>query len=367
VVFLTSWRAAALATGIAFTIGAVLLLPWAAGDGGGPAPVGDAARFADVGAEEPPEVDPEVADPSACPNGGNALRLVDRSESETQGFVYAGQAFSQHGCMILVANRPGMSFVRLPLESMITLGEHAASPLPARLYSEHRDIDLDGRSLTVNFSAATRYNDRSPVARHPGLELAISAEDQDGRAYATALDSEGGLWIQSEPIDGATVLNHWSGEALPVSDAREVGKLVPEGQFRWTSCYQPASGEPCNVNYRPLEAGLHAAASGTVRCFPREKQPNSVVDDEIGGIELDTGDVILRFERSHTGIPWLTRAENCEVREVGAGELIGNHYHYQIYAFDEEERRLSVGVTLDGTLVVGDFLPASDCPCTQGN
>jgi hypothetical protein len=87
-------------------------------------------------------------------------------------------------------------------------------------------------------------------------------------------------------------------------------------------------------------------------------------------MELDAGAFILRFEELDTagGSP-ATRdsAISCQERTVAVGELIGLHYHYRITASTPEGLPLSVAVSEDSTVYVGEFTNALGCPCSQGN
>jgi hypothetical protein len=255
--------------------------------------------------------------------------------------------------------------VRVPLDAEVSIGGAELPWISAPWRSEWRDIEIAGGALTVLVSHNESY-------AGPGMEVVLQAWDADRRVYQLAVDSEGGLWASPEPWPATVVFEQWTGEMVQTSNAKVVGRLLPSDPpnlddwakpvFYFTSCF----GDSCRISVRPGEP-LVAPVEGMVRCITGE---DAEVDDAgrpIGEIELDTGEYTLRFVELYTSEPNSGGDKSCATREVEQGDRIGSHYHYAILAIAPDGAPLSVAVSQDGTLYVGNFYADPECPCTTGH
>jgi hypothetical protein len=180
---------------------------------------------------------------------------------------------------------------------------------------------------------------------------------RDGRLHVT-LTEDGHLWLNPEPIEPDKVYDEITGEVIDVDGATSVGTLRNEDGFRpaRTICGRtivaadPPVSTPdrvCSVDYFGT---LIAPIAGTVSC------------DSDSVLRLDGANVSLRFAWANTGLGGEPQFD-CTSRPARPAEEIGNVLHYVITAESHDGRLLSLGITPDGDMYSGDFLPDVGCPC----
>ena len=270
-------------------------------------------------------------------------------------------------CPLRVSNRADRSIAWLPDDGFIANG--------FTYLGEEWELEV----AQLNEAGASGYVARkigSPVYRfsEDGIFLIVQARNFTTREVRrVAFDSQGRLYLGSTSIPDNTVIEQWTGDALDVSGALRLGRLKPDGRpsgtaygrgFFLNSC----SGDPCGVSYLPGDTQLLVPPliSGTLRCLATG-ETGSTYEGDI--MELDAGNFILRFEELDTDggkAATRTSAVSCQERTVGPGELIGLHYHYRISATTPDGLPLSLAVSEDSTLYVGEFTNALGCPCSQG-
>jgi hypothetical protein len=163
------------------------------------------------------------------------------------------------------------------------------------------------------------------------------------------LTANGHLQISQQPIPGDWVLEQTNGSRIETGESAGVGTVLQRpGVNASTFCTQRDSGFRCLVVLQRI-TGVTMAAEGTVSC------PDATTRTFAGdGFKL-------QFTR---GFAIVTGSqEPCEPYVLSTGAHIVTNGDWEVSATTPEGEPLSVGVTLDGTLVVGKFSGDLTCPC----
>jgi hypothetical protein len=128
-----------------------------------------------------------------------------------------------------------------------------------------------------------------------------------------------------------------------------IGRLpLPQGRAIRNDCYQR---DLCSVQYDNGGA-IPSPVAGTLRC--RTDGRGDL------GYALESGRIVLHLE---AGGGHDFESRECDVREVAAGEPLPRAEYLGIEAYGTDGSPLSLVVTRDGEMYVGDVKLEIGCPC----
>jgi DNA-binding CsgD family transcriptional regulator len=311
---------------------------------------------------------------NACPTDrgkddseNTGLSPVDPTDFVSQGLVPVGRFIDPQSCTLLSANRAALSFFRVPMSATI-LGDDLTGVAVRRVWHLEEAVKVSGVEVRLSISSTgTTYSG-------PGAEFIVSAVDSISGVHRTAVDQYGQVWVDAKPLADSTVVDSATGEGIDASTATRLGRLQPNGRpqafaqpvFYFTGCYNYERSISCYVSYRPFAPTI-APVAGIVSCPAEDRLAHDQHGHLTGVVELDAGSFKLRFTELFTYTANSKDSFSCATRRVNAGEPIGDHYHYSIEAFRPDGTPLSVMVSQDSTLFVGDVKQDFACPCEPGN
>jgi DNA-binding CsgD family transcriptional regulator len=174
-----------------------------------------------------------------------------------------------------------------------------------------------------------------------------------GPEHRSAVSSDGHLFVDPTTLPGSSATNWLTGEAIDVSGLTHIGSLplIDSKPIR-NDCY--ANEGVCSVQYDNGPA-IPSPLGGVLRC---------VRDGSEDGFELDTGSLRLRLS-SFGGYKFAS--SDCTERPILRGDLLPSATYFSIEAFAPDGSPLSLVVTRDGSLYVGDVKLQVGCPCEPRN
>jgi DNA-binding CsgD family transcriptional regulator len=223
--------------------------------------------------------------------------------------------------------------------------------------------EVEGRELYLMVTAVWEPVGATHVIRAPGTvsfyttddgvspQLTLELRDEEGRSYPAVVDHGGHLWIRPAPIPAGPAA--WdTGELLDASEAERFGPLG-DGIGNWQNDTDCVDGVCASLIH--VVDGLHALFDGDVSCTGAEVP--------VQALELDRGDLVLRFEARRPGALRLPLCEDDLPGSVSTDDYLSRHASWWVTAFDADGTQLSVAV--EGKMLhVGEIEPVvRNCPC----
>lgn len=306
--------------------------------------------------------------PGSAPRGGNlATSHVPAAATTAVGGTLrdAGLLIDVGNGPVQVSNRADAAVVRMPRGAVLYLnnfGGTCPSPCSPQFHLA-RSVNVAGHALTLGFIADAGSGTLFSPRPDGSLEASTSAQDTDagtlmvyasgadGQSHRVAVDGRGHLLVDTSPLPGDVAIDMPTGEELDLSGMSRLGlfpslQRTPPTEFLFTMC----SESPCQLSYRVRS--LVAPFPGAVRCLPASR-----------GLELDNGAVRLQFK----ALPGYGIPDCMAQKNAAAGSIIAGYFvHYLVSATSMSGDPLSVVVTADGTLYVGQVATSESCPPCRG-
>ena len=416
--YLPLWLRLSPAALVISTAAVVLILVtgwllWGREDGGNEALVLPEAAAPDV-APSPTPAPPQwfaAGPPPPCdtpmPDG---FRAVTADELRTEGLVEFGPVIQPQTCPMQVSNREGLALFWLADGGEIDpreMGLHgigrwgtgdvwtSAGYGPGNLgfYYEGEEFRV-GMSFSdtldpegyledpVDSVIQDRDHIRLYRVESEGAFARIMLAGETSGQHRVALASDGTLFFDPEPLPGSLTTNHITGETLDVSGMTLLGRLefTAFGGYpaeAWNRC--PVMTGVCNVELPyPLET-LKLPTAGVLSSAPVPSAQEKFLDvprEKILGYEFDMGEYVLRFT-SPNGSYNRVWDGSCPRPEDPAGHEgcsrgpltvdAGHDLHawtlVSVDAFSSDGRQVSLVITRDGDLYIGDLTLKLGCPC----
>lgn len=178
----------------------------------------------------------------------------------------------------------------------------------------------------------------------PAVIVTVQAFDDDsggGRMYSVDVSSSGHLLVSPDTLPSQLIVDRATGQVvqIPAAHFRDAGFAGPSNHL--TLC--DANRCWASVGLELLESPL----SGEHRCGPR-------------------GEFEVHGDQFSLSLLHLQAGEPCTLRSpvvVRKGDVLGPVGTYVISATAPDGASMSVGVTGEGALVVGEFAGTGQCPC----
>jgi hypothetical protein len=178
----------------------------------------------------------------------------------------------------------------------------------------------------------------------PTVIVTVQAFDDDfggGRMYSVDVSSSGHLLVSPDTLPSQLIVDRATGQVvqIPAAHFRDAGFAGPGNHL--TLC--DANRCWASVGLELLESPL----SGEHRCGPR-------------------GEFQVHGDQFSLSLLHLQAGEPCTLRSpvvVRKGDVLGPVGTYVISATAPDGASMSVGVTGEGALVVGEFAGTGQCPC----
>jgi DNA-binding CsgD family transcriptional regulator len=338
-----------------------------------------------------PTIDAGPPPPCDTPLPGG-FRIVTAEELRAEGLVEFGRVIEPRSCPLQVANRADLAFFWLADGGEIDLEQaglhilgafgpyYRGSNYPPSDIAFYYDGELfrvamwvqdQGRPVFVgtdapNAEVVIEGRERIVVNRvgSEGAFAGVTLEGEESGRHRLAFASDGTLFFDPTGLPGSLATNWTTGESIDVSRMTKLGQLelVPAGypEFPSTGCYGREGPPVCKVGLPAISRPVALPVGGVLTCVPvmsagREKQ----------GYELDTGAFVLRAAPAGGyGMPW---DHGCPSRTVSPGEELPMFTYTSLSAFRADGSPLSIVITRDGHLYIGDVTLELDCPCMIGN
>ncbi len=322
--------------------------------------------------------------PESCSDlPAGELAVVSAAELEARGLTRVGPLVEVNGSPLLVSNRPDRAIVQIPSGTTLLIPgatEHAGIPALRFDFAgdEFRLISAIATGQDFPTVILKRREGFPNVIREPdslvlvapdqAITLVLFARGEDSARYRLALASNGDFYIEKQALPGSTTLDEWTGEIIHTAQMQKIGRLDDSNfpiDFLFTSCDRGTL--VCSVVFRQFGALIGAPVGGELRCLSEDELSFDGDGKPIGELEIDAGSFLLRVREAYGTSPNTNVSWQCPARLVAAGDLISSHNHFSVTAFRNDGTQLSVAVSLDGSLHVGDVKLSLGCPCTSGN
>jgi hypothetical protein len=326
--------------------------------------------------------------------------VVPPEALRAQGLVEFGRIVEPRSCPLQVANRADTVFIWMAdggeidlaaagLHRLTAFGDYyrgssyAPSDLAFHYHGEQFRVAMwvqdEGRiafdgTNSPNIAVQVQgWGDRIDFQRigPSGAYASVTLEGEQSGRHRLAFASDGTLFFDPVPLPGSLATNWITGEAI------DVGGMTPVGQIEYTSTgYPDTVSTGCNMTTRVCSAGMPAVAlpirlpaGGILTCVP---VMSAGIERE--AYELDTGEYVLRFSPSGGyGMAWtggcatVSAWRDSPSHTVSAGDEVYTWTYTSIEAFAADGSPLSVVMTRDGHLYVGEVRLEVDCPCQIGH
>lgn len=253
-------------------------------------------------------------------------------------------------------NRPGLVQVKFAETGFVSASEFAAWEVFATSRNVYRmRSKLGERTVEVRVSAADQVTQLRDLAKgigpvveassqfeayRPTIRIRVYAED--GQQLQARVTEDGRLLVAKAPIPTTWVLDRDTGVRLKTEGALSLGKLqISLGSTSVSTVCSMLSSEPrCSVTWFRSNR-LLTDVEGAVTCVG----PSSLRFEAAG----------VRLGISKRTVPANDPPLQCEPFIAPAGSRIVPDGDWEIRATTLDGADLSVGVTSDGTLLVGEF------------
>jgi len=370
------------------------------------------AEAPDVAPPPTPRQDPsfDAGPPPPCdtpmPEG---FRIVTAEELRDQGLVEFGRFIEPRSCPMQVSNRDGLAFLWLADGGKIDpqeAGLHAISrwglgstvwgggsygPSILGFYYQgeqfHAGMYFSNTTDPAVFEEQTQIvienRDHIQIYRmtSEGAFTRVELEGETTGRHRVAFASDGTLFFDPEPLPGGLATNEITGETIDVSGMTLLGRLefssAATPDEAWNYC--PVTTGVCSVELPLVLESLTLPVGGTLSSVPVPSAKErfwGIADEKLLGYEVDTGEYVLRFAPPGGGYGWVwdggcpprpdvAGQEGCpsEPVVVAAGEALQIWVYSSIAAFAPDSSPLSLVITREGDLYIGDVTLGIGCPC----
>ena len=255
-----------------------------------------------------------------------------------------------------VENEPGLVLVRLTGAGFISPSEFASWDIgDASLTQVRIASELGGRFVEVRVTPDTQVTMLRRLADGLGPIIEVGSQfdayppavrlrayGRDGRQLQARVTDEGRLYVSHSPIPSTWVIDRESGRLMDTKGSTTLARIVVgDGLVSATSFCTGLTSEPrCGVSL-VRSKGMFTQVEGTLSCTG----PTSL-RFESQGIRLDITRGVLVSNANPL---------SCEPEVMPIDSRIVPESDWEILATTTDGLPLSVGVTNDGTLLVGEF------------